>query len=742
MNLRAPPSPPQPVTLDNCDSEPIHTPGFIQPHGALFAFDAAQRLVHCSGNATSLLGVQAIELGEVLSATHFPGYEGIHQLLADVQASPDGDVLPHAAEVQGPGGVFDVIAYCTDSGFICEFESRAGAVPVPAGFSFVSHRSMERLKREQSVDGLLSSAVEEIRRWTGFDRVMAYRFRHDDSGDVVAEAVDAALDPFLGRRYPAGDIPAQARRLYVINTVRLIANTLAEPVPVMAAEASAGSLDMSHGILRSVSPVHIEYLNNMGVGASMSVSIVIGGRLWGMLACHHQAPRRVAYSVRMACDVLAQVLAANLQGILSRDSSARAHAAASLRSRVVEEVLHADDMVHALAHEAMALQDGFHADGMVVADGNHQEISGGMPVEAASALIEWLNASKPAPGRMRAFNSLEGLPQDLRDRMGVWCGGLALPFGAESRSWLLLLRKEQIETVMWGGKPEKVYASGPLGPRLTPRGSFDLWKETVRGKAVPWDDGDLVNAQHLLDELVRADAAHSAEIGRARNQLMAMLGHDLRTPIQAISLTATLMDRRGEGGQLSRRLHSSSSRMQRLVEQVMDMSQIHSGLLRFNMQDIDLAVIVHQLVDESRLAHPSVTFNCVVPRQMKVRGDGDRLGQVVSNLLGNASHYGTRDEPVLVQLHEERGEVALEVSNVAQPIAQEVAALMFRPYKRIATRSATNRNGLGLGLYIAEQIVTGHQGQLTYAYAQPYVTFSVRLPFTQLAQPAQPNQAA
>jgi chemotaxis family two-component system sensor kinase Cph1 len=315
MNLRATIFPAHAVNLDNCDSEPIHTPGAIQPHGALFAFDAGQRLVHCSANAAGLLGVNPLELGDALSGAHFPGYEGIHQLLADVQASPDSDVLPHATEVQGPGGTFDVIAYRTASGVICEFESRAGAVPVPAGFSFTSHRSMERLKREQSVASLLSAAVEEIRRWTGFDRVMAYRFRHDDSGDVVAEAVDAALDPFLGRRYPAGDIPAQARRLYVINTVRLIADTRAQPVPVMAADAAAGPLDMSHGILRSVSPVHIEYLNNMGVAASMSVSIVIGGRLWGMLACHHQQPRRVAYSVRMTCDVLAQVLAANLQGM-------------------------------------------------------------------------------------------------------------------------------------------------------------------------------------------------------------------------------------------------------------------------------------------------------------------------------------------------------------------------------------------------------------------------------------------
>ncbi|MBC7437427.1 MAG: GAF domain-containing protein [Bdellovibrionales bacterium] len=731
MNIPAKPASPKPVTLANCDNEPIHTPGFIQPHGALFAFDAAQRLVNCSANAAALLGVTPIQLGELLAASHFPGYDSVHQLMADVQASPDSDVVPYATEVHGPGGTFDVIAYRTATGVICEFEARMGAAPIPTGFSFVSHRSMERLKREQSMQGLLQAAVEEIRRWTGFDRVMAYRFRHDDSGDVVAEALDGALQPFLGRRYPAGDIPAQARRLYVINTVRLIADTRMQLVRVDAAPTAVGPLDMSHGILRSVSPVHIEYLNNMGVGASMSVSIVIGGRLWGMLACHHRAPLRMAYAVRMACDVLAQVLAANLQGILSRDSAARAHAAASLRLRVVEAVLHANDIVRALAQAAQALQDGFNADGVVVANVARQEISGGMPAEVATALIDWLNADDPAPGRMRAFNSLDGLPQELRDKLGGWCGVLGLPFGAEARSWLLLLRKEQIETVMWGGKPEKVYKPGPLGARLTPRGSFDLWREIVRGQAVPWDDSDLANAQKMLDELVRADAAQYAEIARARNQLMAMLGHDLRSPIQAISLTATLLERRGEGGNLSRGLHSSSSRMQRLVEQVMDMSQLHSGLLKFNMQKIDLAGIIHQLVAESRLAYPDVNVTCVVPRRLEMLADGDRMGQVVSNLLGNACQHGTLGEPVLVQLNQEGGEAVLDVSNAGASIPGDVADSLFQPFKRLTSRSATNRNGLGIGLYITEQIVTGHGGRLAYSYAEPYVTFSVRLPLAQ-----------
>ena len=716
------------VTLDNCDREPIHIPGFIQPHGALLAFSAAGVLSFRSANAVALLGDDIPALGEVLSAHHFSGYPGFHELIEAVREAPDGDVIPHAMDMAGSHGSFDVIAHRTDDGLLCEFDESSGAVPVPPGFVFVSHRAMERLKREQDVEGLLSAAVQELRRMTGFDRVMAYRFRHDDSGDVVAETLDPALEPFLGRRYPAGDIPAQARRLYVINTLRLIADVRAVPVPVESMAGNRQPLDMSHGVLRSVSPVHIEYLCNMGVGASMSVSIVVGGKLWGMLACHHMQPRRVSYTVRMACDVLAQVLAANLQGILAKQHAAGADAAASLRSRLVAQVLHANDITRALFSEAEALSAGFAAHGVVVADGGRLEVYGGIAPATGAALVQWLNERGSPPGRLVYMNALEELPEGLHSGLDVWCGMLALPFGAESSSWVLLLRKEQIETVLWGGKPEKEYTTGPLGPRLTPRGSFDLWRETVRGRAVPWSASDLENAQKLLDELVRADAVHAAEIGRARHQLMAMLGHDLRDPIQSISHTALLMQKRGDDGQLSARLQSSSTRMQRLVEQVMDMSRAHSGALSFNMQPLDLVVVVQQMLAESGAVHPGIDFMPMLPPTLKMNGDADRIAQVLSNLLSNAAHHGTPGEPVLVQLQARDGMAVLEVSNSGPAVSAELVATLFKPFKSAATKSVTNRNGLGLGLYIAEQVVRGHHGTLSYSYSEPYVTFTASFP--------------
>ncbi|WP_239467222.1 ATP-binding protein [Rhodoferax koreense] len=728
--MKSPSVPFDAVTLENCDREPIHTPAHIQPHGVLFAFDHAGVLTHRSDNAAAMLGGGGLPaLGEMLSHAHFTEFEGLHELLQRTRESAaDGDVIPHATEIHSVHGDFDVVAHRTESGLICEFESRLGSEPTAPSFAFTAHRAMEKLKRQHSIEGLLSTAVEQVASLTGFDRVMAYRFRHDESGDVVAETVRPGLDLFLGRRYPASDIPAQARRLYVINTLRLIADVGASPVPVTRARPDAPSVDMSHGVLRSVSPVHIEYLGNMGVAASMSVSIVIGGRLWGMLACHHMQPRRVSYTVRMACDVLAQILASNLQGALAKEQAVLTDQAASLRSRVVERVLHADDLIEALSGEADALCAALNAPGLLLAQGGNVQVFGGVAQPVAAALVQWLNDSGAIPGRLLHMDSLAGMPEPLALQMENWTGLLALPFGEEVPSWLVLLRKEQIETIHWGGKPEKEYRIGPLGPRLTPRGSFELWRETVRGKAVPWSATEIDSAQKLLDELMRADAAHMAELRRARAQLMAMLGHDLRDPLQSIADTATLLGESGDR-QISRRLQSSSSRMQRLVTQVLDMSRMHGGVgLSFNKQPVDLVKLLEGMLVENRRSHPGMEIQPIMPRKLMALVDGERIGQVVAKLLSNASRYGVPGEPVLVELHERGGMVVLEVSNTGQALDETLAANMFLPFKRKSPDALDARKGLGLGLYIAHQVLEGHGGTLSYSYAEPYVVFTAVFP--------------
>ena len=711
------------LTLANCAAEPIHIPGSIQPHGALFAFSAQRLLVAWSANCAELTGAHPT-LGAELASLNLPAaaVELIYQAGADLEA---GEAMPSACEVTIGEQEFDCIVHAHDGRILAEFERRSLSSDVVASFALKAHGAIDRLKRQQSVEALLNMVVQQVRQLTGFDRVMAYRFRHDDSGDVVAEACSEAIEPYLGRRYPASDIPAQARRLYLINTLRLISDVGYAPVPVLGREGDA-PLDMSHGVLRSVSPIHIEYLRNMGVHASMSISIVVGGRLWGMLACHHMAPRQVPYSIRMAADVLAQVLASSVQTLEARGHAAGIERAAELGSRVLEAMSHEDQVLRALGEHGPELCEALQADALVVAQHGEFIVHG----DIDQALVRAILDSIPDIGDV-LFQRIEvaDWPEALQAKLGKWVGMLVMSYDASSQGMLLALRAEQVEAVRWAGKPEKLVTIGPLGPRLTPRGSFDEWRETVRGRAVPWDATCLTIASQLLSKISRAVAARNAEIDRARTELMAMLGHDLRDPLQTINMAGALLERGSPSETIGRRIQSSSNRMQRLIGHVLDMSRINGGIgLGMQLVRTDLNAILADVVEELAAAHPGAAFRLQAPAPVSAMADPDRLVQVLANLLSNALHHGEAGKPIAVSLHRDGDEAVIAVRNHGAPIADAMADKLFDPFKHTSLNNPRNRKGVGLGLYIAHQIARGHGGSLAYHYEAPEIVFEVRLP--------------
>ena len=721
-----------PVDLANCASEPIHIPGSIQPQGALLAFDLQGRLVAWSANAAALLELSPLP-GAAFDSLGLDG-DVTALLRAALADQADGATPPAMADVARAGHTFDCVVHGYGQRVIAEFEVRHAPSNEVAAFALRAHAAIGQLKRQKSLIALMQLVAEQVREITGFDRVMGYRFRHDDSGDVVAEAVREDLPRYLGQRYPAGDIPAQARRLYTINTLRLIADVGYRPVPLlgMAGAGAQVPLDLSHSILRSVSPIHIEYLQNMGVGASMSVSIVVNGRLWGLVACHHMAPRQVPYSVRMACDVLAQVLAAHVQSTDARERSELVERGAALRTELIETLLHEDDVLLALQRHAPALCAVMEAGALVFAQHGKLVVYScdGNPVD--EALAARMVASLPAESTQLVRRScVADWPEDLRGRTGRWVGMLALHFDPASGGWLLALRPEQVQTVRWGGRPDKTLSFGPNGVRLTPRGSFDEWVDLVHGSADPWEDGHVLVAEQLLAEMHRACMARHAELERARMQLLAMLGHDLRDPLQSITMAANVLQHGAQPHQLGQRIQRSSGRMQRLISQVLDMSRLDSGMgLGLRLREADVSRLLEDLLDESRLAHPGVVYEVDIAPGVKADVDPDRLEQVVSNLLSNARHHGMAGMPVRValELALDGEQLTISVRNHGSQLPAETEALLFNPFKRISMQNPNNRTGMGLGLYIASRIAEEHRGGIAYRYEAPHVVFSVGLP--------------
>jgi chemotaxis family two-component system sensor kinase Cph1 len=722
-NTPEPMATPQRVDLLNCADEPIHLPGSIQPHGALFFLDSDGAVEGWSAHADTRLSL-ALALGR--------NYEQIG-LPASV-----AELVHETFDTMHDGGAseYDCVVHAHKGRVIVEFEAREESTDAVALFAIKAHGSIERLRRQKNIDGLLRTAVRQVREFTGFDRVMAYRFRGDDSGNVVAEARQDELVPYLGQRYPAGDIPPQARRLYVLNTLRMIADMTYDAVPLLGAPG-APALDMSYSVLRSVSPIHVEYLQNMGVAASMSVSIVINGRLWGLLACHHMRPKRVPYSIRMAADVLAQVIGSTVQSIEANDQATLVERNAKVRTSLVESLLLEEDPLEALVKHGEELMASSQSQAMVVCQFD-RVVCLGIDQEAGERIV----ASLPADAHdLLLRKGVHDWPEQDREALGKWVGMLGLPFDPPSSGWCLLLRTEQVEHVAWGGRPEKSEQVGPMGARLTPRGSFDAWHETVRGCAHPWEDVILTHARLTLGELMRVSNARRAQTETTRAQLLAMLGHDLRDPLHSINMAGMVLEKTGgtnNKGSLGRRIQSSSNRMQRMISQVLDMSRIDRGLsLGVALAAVDLAPLVEDMVEEAHLAYPTIVYDLHTIGPAFVQGDDARLGQVVSNLLSNARHHGEPNQPIKIRLTVQDGIADVCVSNAGAPIPPEAEATLFNPYKRSSLNNPRNRTGMGLGLYIAQQIVREHQGEIVYHYENGRVIFTVKLPLAprQAAQP-------
>lgn len=716
------------VDLLSCADEPIHIPGSIQPHGALLFFQDDGQLAGWSENAPAMFGI-ALELGLPYAGLALP--QAALDAIADcIAARDDEDAAPLVAGLSVGAADYDCVVHAADGRIVAEFERRETSSEQVSRFAIKAHGSIDRLRRQKTIDALLASAVQQVREFTGFDRVMAYRFRLDDSGDVVAESRRDDLVPYLGQRYPAGDIPAQARRLYTLNTLRVIADMDYAAVPLCGAPGAA-PLDMSFAVLRSVSPVHVEYLKNMRVRASMSVSIVINGRLWGLIACHHMGPKLVPHAIRMAVDVLAQVMASTIHSIESREDATLVEQSARVRTAMVESLLLDDDPLDALGQHAAALMTASGAQAMIAAQHGKIIGYGDLPEGLAEAIV----GSLPENEHDLVVREMAAdWPPALQDRLGKWVGMLALPFDPLGQGWCVMLRVEQIDTVAWGGRPDKIAALGPLGERLTPRGSFDAWHETVRGCAHPWEANVLANARLTLAELVRAVNAHRSQTEATRAQLLAMLGHDLRDPLHSINMAGMVLERTGNAGgsgqpTLGKRIRSSTNRMQRMIGQVLDMSRIDRGMgLGVSLEPVDVKALLEDLIDEARMAYPGIPIELVCGEAATVKADQGRLGQVLSNLLSNARHHGEPGKPVSVCLTTHDGHAVLDVANAGQPIPPELVATLFNPFKRASLNNPRNRTGMGLGLYIAQQIVREHSGEIAYRYEGDRVIFTLRLP--------------
>jgi PAS domain S-box-containing protein len=483
--------------LSNCEREEIHLAGSIQPHGALLVVRESDRLVvQASENAPAFLGLARGVLGRRLDDIEGDLAERVQpQLDHRLSAIPVG-VRCHVGDTPVP---FDGLLHrAQGGGLVVEFE-RAGP---PVELSRHVGATLGRIVACSTIRALCDESARIYKELTGYDRVMVYRFDDDGHGEVFAEVHEPGLEPYLGNRYPASDIPQIARRLYERNRVRLLADVAYTPVALAPrlSPITGRDLDMSLCCLRSMSPIHIQYLKNMGVAATLVASLMVGGRLWGLIACHHYRPRIVHYEIRAVCELLAETIATRMAAL---ESFAQAQADLSVRrleQRMIEAISRDGDWRTALFDNSQALLQTFDATGAALLFEGQVLTAGEVPGTLQLREIgRWLDRQPRSPV---VATACLGLDQPAFAALTPVASGLvAAPVSNSPGEYLLWFRPERIRTVTWGGNPFKSVVLGDDPSELSPRRSFAQWHQVVEGTSDPWSPADL-RAARLIGESV------------------------------------------------------------------------------------------------------------------------------------------------------------------------------------------------------------------------------------------------
>jgi chemotaxis family two-component system sensor kinase Cph1 len=484
------------LDLHACDREPIHMPGSIQPHGTLLVVDQTNDLIMlATANSARLIALSGPVIGRTLEKVLGVSLAALLQRAETVLLREPtflGTVGP-----LGGGEEFVVTAHRVDGGAIVELE--------PAARSETATRVLAKIRsiteRMGAASDLLETcaiAVQEVRQITGYDRVLIYQFLRDGSGAVISEEKEEQLPSFLNHHFPEADIPKQARDLYRRNVIRVIPDVSYIPSPLLPALSPVTNepLDMSNCALRSVSPIHIRYLMNMGVGASMSVSLLAHDKLWGLIACHNKAKRSVTYEAREICRHVGQILSHQIRASEEADSYRVAHELGRTRAKITNELIDIDDLVGVFLRLRAALQEIVPSDGIAICCKGTVVTAGNAPAESfVRKLSTWFRdratGVEPfATDRLsKEFPEAEAFASEAS-------GLLAIILPGDDALILMWFRVEQTEEIKWAGNPHKPVEQ--VSPKaLNPRQSFATWKETVRGRSRPWRAAEIETVQEF-----------------------------------------------------------------------------------------------------------------------------------------------------------------------------------------------------------------------------------------------------
>jgi two-component system, chemotaxis family, sensor kinase Cph1 len=659
------------INLSQCDREPIHVPASIQPHGILLVVEIGSlRILQVAGETDRILSRSINTIRDYTIAELLGSHAATLVASAQVTSEP-----VYLGSVTVAEAKLCLTAHDRDGVRILEIEPSPSLAQNAAEVLAQARKAATLFDRAVDLTELLQSAAREARRLTGFDRVMIYRFLRDGCGSVVAEDRAEALRPFLNHRYPASDIPKQARELYLRNLIRVIPDVSYAPAPLTPSlnPATKAPLDMSDCTLRSVSPIHVQYLKNMNVTASMSVSIVVDGALWGLVAFHHTAPKLVPYELREMCKHLGEILSQQIKAREDAEAHRQMLYLAARRETLLSILSKTDAINLAVLKHLAELQSAIPADGAAVLFGDRAVVTHRAPSKAqVRELVGWLLDT----ARSGAFETSSLVRQYApaggyaREASGV----LATVVSREEPLVLLWFRAEQLETVNWAGNPHKPVEPGTAIGALNPRKSFEIWKETVHNQSEPWSAAE-VDAAHKLGrsifELLQKQKLTelNAQLCRSlsdkealllqKDLLMQEVNHRVQNGLQLVNAMLTIQADEAGDEQVRAQFGFATDR-------IMAIAMVHRRLWQTDhIQSVDFASYIQDLRDGLVETWGPEWGDQVTVHGQRILVSTDNaivLALVIIELLTNAVKYAYGGRPGPIDVSIEQSPLGLHVA--------------------------------------------------------------------------------
>jgi light-regulated signal transduction histidine kinase (bacteriophytochrome) len=743
------------AALADCAREPIRIPGAIQPHGVLLTLSGEPLCVEqVSANCAKVLGLDSSELlGKPLS--HLVTPQQSHLIEQACSSSRTGEHDP--IRLSFGAAHYSASVHQSDDVLIIELEP---FVEPAHDQSRIITRVLRNLQAATTLETLFDISVHEIQALTGYDRVMIYRFEPEGHGKVVAEALTGSLPSYSGLNFPGADIPAQARELYRLNWIRVIPDAAYSPVPMVPTlrPETGQPLDLGFSMLRSVSPIHCEYLKNMGVRSSMSISLLDNGELWGLIACGHPEPMLVPREIRDACALIGQLLSVKISAIVATQIQREREEKVVLLGELAMAMSRADhEILDGLVSRPELLQSLTLADGAAVLIEERLHLFGNCPTpEQVRALYLWIRDVGLTRKKLKERAvGLQGLGVFHSDSMQqdnpasaayreVASGVIAFILPKPVDNAVMWFRPQLTSTMNWSGDPTQHLSPGPVGSathRLHPRQSFDIWQQEVTGIAQPWSRGDLYAAEDIrrsaLENDLERQVHREQEAVRLRDELVAVVSHDLRNPMSIIIMQCGMMQRWAvsdstvENRHIRRALgtiEKATTRMNSLLEDLLDTAKIEAGRYQLSCLPLNVSSLLEEVCSllVTLTVEKDIELNCTAAPGLVIDADPERIFQVLSNLVGNAIKFTPEGGQIDINAVGNGDEVLFSVSDNGIGIPAQHLPYIFQRYWSV---KKGNPRGNGLGLYISQGIIAAHGGRL-WAQSGPgpgsVFTFSLR----------------